>query len=66
MAWWGWTFPAAAFSVATTLVMQSLGDSLAVGPPLAWAALTAATLIVALVSLATARAAAQGTLLLPE
>lgn len=66
MAWWGWTFPAAAFSAATTLVTQALGDSLPAGPILAWATLAAATVIVGLVSLATTRAAAQGRLLLPE
>lgn len=66
MSWWGWTFPAAAFSAATTLVMQTLGEGSLAAAIAAWAALAAATVIVALVAAATARAAAQGRLLLPE
>ncbi len=64
MSWWGWTFPSAAFAAATLGVGHAFPTTaLAL---LGWAALLAATAIVAIVSLATLRAAAAGHLLKPE
>lgn len=64
MSWWGWTFPSAAFAAATLGMghtFRSTGLDL-----VGWAALIAATAIVAFVSLATLRAALAGQLLRPE
>lgn len=66
MPWWGWTFPAAAFSVATSMVVHATGHGSAFASAAAWLVLAGASVVVALVALATARAAAQGHLLLPE
>ena len=64
MSWWGYTFPAAAFSVATS----AFGAAHPSGAMTAasWAVLTAATVIVATVVVATVKAAASGHLLVPE
>ena len=64
MAWWGWTFPAASFAAATALVSPGLTGAGA--SPLTFAMLLAATAIVGVVALRTARAAAAGALLRPE
>lgn len=64
MAWWGYTFPAAAFSVATTAfghAHPSMAMTLS-----AWVVLALATVIVATVTAATLSAAAGGRLLVPE
>ncbi|MFZ2869681.1 SLAC1 anion channel family protein [Zavarzinia sp.] len=64
ISWWGWTFPAAAFSVAVSgVVAAHPGPALA---PLAWLVLAIASAIATFVSLRTLRAAAAGHLLQPE
>jgi len=64
MSWWGWTFPAAAMSAATTMAIHAHGPWWLAG--LSWVTLGATTLIVALVTAATMRAVADGTLFRPE
>lgn len=64
MSWWGWTFPSAAFAVATLGVAHASGSP--VFAALGWIALGIATVVVSVVSVATLRAAAAGHLLLPE
>lgn len=64
ISWWGWTFPAAAFAVATIGFGR---DHPGLAPALVgWLVLIGATAIVALVAVATLRAAAAGRLLVPE
>ena len=64
VSWWGWTFPSAAFAVATLKAANDLGAPWMA--PLVWLVLLIATLIIALVSAATLRAALAGHLLQPE
>ncbi|MFC3216542.1 hypothetical protein [Novosphingobium panipatense] len=64
MSWWGWTFPTAAFTVAALTVARSYsfpGYQLVL-----WGILLGASLILAIVSMATLRAALNGNLLRPE
>ena len=64
LSWWGYTFPSASFASAT-LALARVHPSVA-SVAGAWLVLTAATVIVAVVTAATMRAAARGALLLPE
>jgi tellurite resistance protein len=64
LSWWGWTFPAAVFAVAAHGAARAGPAAWQV--PLLWALLVTVTLIVAVVSAATLRAATQGNLLQPE
>ncbi|WP_333824360.1 SLAC1 anion channel family protein [Pinisolibacter sp.] len=64
MSWWGYTFPSAAFSVATsafTLAHPSAAMIVA-----SWTVLALASAIITLVAIATLKAAAGGHLLVPE
>jgi tellurite resistance protein len=64
MSWWGWTFPTGAFTVASFTVGRSYpfyGYQLVL-----WSILIGASLILAIVSTATLRAALDGNLLRPE
>lgn len=64
MSWWGYTFPSAAFASATAALARAHpAAATTIG---AWIVLIAATVIVALVTLATLRAAARGALLVPD
>ena len=64
MSWWGYTFPSAAFSVATSgyFAAHPMGG----GTAISWIVLLVATVVVTLVSLKTLKAAASGHLLQPE
>ncbi len=64
MSWWGYTFPAAAFSVATSAFTAAhpSGSMVAVS----WVVLLLASVIIATVVVATLKAAASGHLLQPE
>jgi tellurite resistance protein len=64
MSWWGYTFPAAAFSVATSAftIAHPSGAMVAVS----WGVLIVASAIIATVATATLKAAAAGHLLVPE
>lgn len=64
VSWWAYTFPAAAFTIASFKAAHDLGAPWMA--PALWVVLTITTLIVVIVSLATLRAAAQGHLLQPE
>lgn len=64
MSWWGYTFPAAAFSVATSGFVAA--HPMSAGPIIAWIVLLVATAVVTLVSVKTLSAAASGHLLQPE
>lgn len=64
MSWWGWTFPSAAFAAAALAAAHAYPAPWQAGP--LWAALLAATAIVAMVAARTLRAAAAGHLLQPE
>ena len=64
MSWWGYTFPSAAFSVATSGFFAS--HPMGAGPAISWIVLLVATVVVTLVSVKTLAAAASGHLLQPE
>jgi tellurite resistance protein len=64
LSWWGWTFPAAVFVVAAQGATRALPAPW--HGPLLWPLLLAASLIVAIVIVATLRAARAGHLLQPE
>ena len=64
MSWWGYTFPSAAFSVATSAFGAAHPSGAMVA--MSWVVLTAATAIIATVVVATVKAAASGHLLVPE
>lgn len=64
MSWWGYTFPSAAFSVATSAFTAAHPSGAMVA--VSWAVLVAATAIIVTVAAATLKAAAGGHLLVPE
>ncbi len=64
MSWWGWTFPSAAFAAVAQGVAHA--HPAPWQPPLLWALLLAASVILAVVAARTLRAAAAGHLLQPE
>ncbi|MDK9698155.1 MAG: SLAC1 anion channel family protein [Siculibacillus sp.] len=64
ISWWGYTFPSAAFSVATTGFGHS-HPSVAIAV-VSWLVLVATTAIIATVAVATLKAAVSGHLLMPE
>lgn len=64
MSWWGYTFPSAAFAVAT--VAFGHGHPSTAMTIVSWTVLALATAIVTTVTAVTLRAAARGELLLPE
>lgn len=67
MSWWGWTFPTAAFSIATQHALAADGLPLALWQQAAaWASLLGASLVLALVAWRTGRAGLAGELLRPE
>lgn len=64
MSWWGWTFPTAAFTVASFTIARSYPFPRY--QLVLWGVLLGASLILAIVSTATLRAALNGKLLRPE
>ena len=64
VSWWAWTFPSAAFAVATLLAAHAFASALWIA--LGWITLLASTAIVALVAARTIAAAQAGELLRPE
>lgn len=64
MAWWGVTFPSAAFTTAVMVYFRAVPLPSSAG--LQWALLVASTLLIGGVALRTARVAAAGQLLRPE
>jgi len=64
MSWWGYTFPSAAFSVATSAFTGAHPSGVAT--LVSWGVLLTATAIIATVVVATLKAAASGHLLQPE
>ncbi|QTL05376.1 hypothetical protein J5J86_08865 [Aquabacter sp. L1I39] len=64
VSWWAWTFPTAAFAIATQFYVRAFPDPMAAF--FAWVVLLVATALLALVTAATLRAAWQGHLVAPE
>ncbi len=64
MSWWGWTFPTAAFTIASLSAAHAHPAEWQ--HPVLWGLLLTATAILALVSVATLRAAFTGSLFKPE